>query len=363
MSSQADRRQSGAIAVALLALLSLASALMTAALLRLDRWSDDASALMRTGQERAALDEALGEVIERIAEDPTPRSDAPTDPVWQWVHSSAGADQAVLLFDVSSRINPNWIRRGVFEKTGLRALFTPDATVGLEPAQAFLQYRQDNGFTVDIEEGYGSFFSKETIRQYLSPWSYANLNTSDEFALRALYEGRIGDATGAEIFHTRIRELLADRRIVEEPELHAFLEDDYAKLFPLVNALPWWNIHFLPALILEQILAYPDYHVADSAAKAARILERRETQEIGPEGLRRIVGLPEGHPLYQYLGTRTWFWRIVVSGRGGLLEAVACRLPFEPGKTEELFAERAHAQPREQRPEVQFRIVRREYRE
>lgn len=361
MSLQSRHRESGAVAATLLVLLALTSALMAATLLHVRRWAADASAQMRREERRTALDEALREVIEQVAADPTPRSDAPSDPVWEWVRASSGVGRTVALADISSRINPNWVRRGVFEKTTLRTLFRPDATAG--NAQALLQHREDHGFAVDLEAGYGSFFSRETIRRYLSPWSYANLNTSDEFALRSLYEMRTGDAAGAEIFHTRIRKLLTDRRIVEERELHAFLQDDDAKLFPLVNALPWWNIHFLPALILEQILAYPDYRVADAGSKAARILARRETGEMSPEELRRIVGLPAGHPLYQYLGTKTWFWRVVVSAGEGTLDAVVCRLPPDSSQIGDPSAGDSRTQPGEIHPAAAFRVVDREYRE
>lgn len=289
------------------------------------------SAQVRTHQ---LLDAALKEAAAQLAADPTPESDSPLDPVWDWASSqgSEGTDAhpAVELEDVSSRIDPNWVRKSLFDKTELRTLFSPDSEVVGSPSDYLQQQRQDRGFYSDLWRGYHALFSSRTIARYLTPWSYANLNVTDEFALRKLYEVRTGDAASADVFHTRIQQLLGEQRVVPEAELKSFLGSDYDKLYPAINALPWWNVHFLPELILRQLLAYPDYKVKDPGERADRILSLRENGEIKPADLQALVGLPARHVIYQYLGTSTWFWRVTVTVSSGSLVTILCRLP--PGE-------------------------------
>lgn len=318
-------RSSGSIAVSLLILVSFIAVMIAASVVYLNRWFGSAARELQTNRTHAELDVALVKLISHLASDPTPESDSLSDPVWSWIADTTSP--RMTLVDVSSRIDPNWVRRDVFDLTGLRNLFSPDESVSGSPSAFLQQHRIDHGFYAAVSQGYGMLFSPKVIAAYLTPWGYANINLTDEFALQKLYEIRTGNQAASEVFHTEIQQLLRERQLVSEQGLRSFLGPDYDRLYPVVNALPWWNVHFLPALILRDILAYPAYHVKDPQMKAQQILAIRTQSEISPDQLVQIIGLPSGHVIYQYLGTTTWFWKATIEINGTTLEAVICRLP------------------------------------
>lgn len=320
-----EQSTSGSVTVNLLIVIAFVAVLIGAAFAYINRWFPTAAEEVRIDQVHAQLDSTLSKLMATLASDPTPESDSITDPVWIWIASQSGTQ--ISLKDVSSRIDPNWVRPDLLDKTTLHLLFTPSGQVTGAPSAYLRQYRFDHGFYSDLSAGYGMLFSSLTIAQYLTPWSYANINVTDEFALQKLYAVRTGDEAAAEVFHTEIQQLLRERRIVKEGDLQSFLGNDYDKLYPVVNALSLWNVQFLPELILRQTLAYPPFKVKDPQSKADTILSLRAETEITPDRLRQIIGLPDGHPIYQYLGTTTWFWKATIGYKDVTLVAVLCRLP------------------------------------
>ena len=215
----------------------------------------------------AELNDALDRLLAVLMNDPTPEADSFSDPVWKAVSEN----EMLRLRDVSSALNPNWVRKNLFEKTNLGALFTS----GFD-ASALQQYREDSGFHLDIRAGYGSFFDDKTLDRYFTPYGWANLNTSDEFALRRLAELRSGDAGFAEIFHSRIQSMPLEKKLVKPEEIKAFLADGCDMLFPAVNAEPSFNVHFLDPRILEALLSYPDFNIREPASRAAFDRKHRE---------------------------------------------------------------------------------------
>jgi len=349
------------MAVNLLLALVFAAALVAGFFGLLGRWFPAVSGAHHEVRAHVVLDAALKRCAVWLALDPTPESDSPEDPIWRQlsVQNSAAADETgsspvIELEDASSKINPNWVRKNLFERTSLSALFSPVAASIGSPSDHLQQLREDRGFFCDLEVGYGSLFSAETRTKYLTAWSYANINLTDEFVLQRLCELRTGNAAAAETFHTSIQRLLQQGKILHEEELEEFFGTDYRQLYPVVNALPWWNVHYLPPLILRQILSYPGFRISDPAARADRILAACEKGEVSPKDLQSLVGAPADHIIYQYLGTVTWFWKITIVAGSDRLEAVLCRLP--PAQTNpdsDLSAERPS-------PTI-FRVVARRY--
>jgi hypothetical protein len=323
-------RQAGSIAVNVLIVVAFLSVAAAGLLILLARWFPDAERDRDRAQTHAKLDGMLAEAAAHLGTDPTPDSDSAADPVWDW----AGSTAAVTIEDASSRIDPNWVRKSLFEKTDLARLFSPGSGVTGAPADYLQQLREDRGFFADIGAGYHMLFSPQVLAAYMTPWAYANINVTDEFALRKLCKIRTGDAAAAEAFHTRIQQLLQQERIVEEKDLRSFLGAEFDRLYPAVNALPVWNVHFLPELLLRELLRYPDYGIKSPDRKAEQLLALRQSGEITPADLLSIVGLPANHVIYQYLGTTTWFWKMTVtlpadSLPGATLTAVLCRLPAD----------------------------------
>ncbi len=277
-----------------------------------------------TWDERKALSAEVERVIALLAADPTPESDSPVDPVWGDLGAVGLPGAAVDLKDVSSALNPNWAQKNVFTRTALKALLVDSSA-----PDALQQRREDNGFSMNLEDAYGDLFVENALEKWFTPYGYPNVNTTDEFALRSLFALRTGDAAGAEIFHARIQQVLAERRILKTDQLRGLFGIDYDKLYPVLNVEPSMNAHYVDPLILRDILAYPDLKVPQPAQATLDILDARAGGEMTAETLHRLIGAPVESRIYQYFGVTTWFWRITVTHGHARQETVVARIPTE----------------------------------
>jgi hypothetical protein len=318
--------EGSASVMALALLVALAAAAGGAAMLlrgslRCLRASEDAAAARRS------LEREADRVIAALASDPTPASDSPLDPVWGVVAVPEG-DGVVLSFaDVSSALNPNWVQKSVFSRTALSSLLRSAGA-----ADELQQRRVDRGFSLDLKRSYGDLFAEGVLDRFCTAYSYANINVTDEFALRALFALRTGDALAAEAFHARIRQVLREQRVLGPDDLPALLGPMRDLLEPVMNAEPCMNVHFLDPLILAELLAYPALKVPRPREAASAIRAQRERSELSGADLAGLVAAPGASRIYQYLGVVTWFWRLSVVKGDARLELVIARVPGSFGE-------------------------------
>jgi hypothetical protein len=274
---------------------------------------------------RRSLEGEAERVVAALASDPTPQSDSSLDPVWSAIQSPAVEGASLALADASSALDPNWAQKNVFSKTGLKALLKAPGN-----ADVLQQRREDKGFFMDFTDAYGDLFVEGALEKHFTAYGYANINVTDEFALRKLYALRTGDAKAAEAFHGKIQQLLTDQKILKPEELRTFLGSAYDALFPTVNAEPIMNVHFVDALTLTELLAYPDLKVPHPSEVAQAILNSRERSELSSADMKQMIGASPTSRIYQYLGVTTWFWRITASKEKSHLEMIVARVPGSP---------------------------------
>jgi hypothetical protein len=321
------RAQEGSASVLVLVLLTMLAAAAGGAAgllqgsLRYLRASEDASAMRRS------LEREADRVIAALAADPTPGTDSPLDPVWSVVGAPGGEGVVLSLADVSSALDPNWVQKNVLSRTALKSLLSSAGA-----ADELQQRREDRGFSLDLPGAYGDLFAEGALDRYFTAYGTANINVTDEFALRALYALRTGDAAAAEDFHARVRQLLRGQRVLRPDELQAFLGPGYDALYPVMNAEPCMNVHFLDPLILTELLAYPALAVPHPRESALAILETRTRSELSSRDLLKLVAAPDASRIYQFLGVVTWFWRLTVATRNARLELVIARVPGSFGE-------------------------------
>ena len=231
------------------------------------------------------------------------------------------------LADASSALDPNWVQKNVFTRTGLASLLSFTAA-----ADELQQRREDRGFSLNLSEAYGDLFADGALDRYCTAYGIANINVTDEFALRRLYALRTGDAAAAEVFHARVQQLLREQRVLRPEELRAFLGPGYDALYPVMNAEPCMNVHFLDPLILAELLAYPALAVPHPQASARAIIASRTRSELSRAELLALVSAPAASRIYQYLGVVTWFWQLTVAAQHARLELIVARLPGLPGE-------------------------------
>jgi hypothetical protein len=264
----------------------------------------------------------LHRVYSALASDPSPGSDGPGDPVWS-LNGAAGDGHIIVINPVSDRLNPNFVRKNVFEKTALSRLFKQGYT-----ADDLQQRREDEGLSLSAA-AYSGFFDDDLFEKYFSCYGWANINLIDEFAARTLAFSLTGSEHTAEMIRQKIETLLIDRTLAGRESLASILGIHYGDLFPLVNTEPLMNVNFIDPLLLKELIAYPDYRIDSPEIRWRELINLRTAGIPDGERLRNILGVDSNNPLLQYLGCNTWFWEVVISGGTLSCRAVICRLPPE----------------------------------
>jgi hypothetical protein len=274
---------------------------------------------------RQEMEGLLSETLAALASDPSPDVNGVDDPLWL-LNGKRAEGYKVAIVPLSDRINPNFARKNIFEKTRLELLFRPGMN-----ADKLQQFREDTGLHIR-EEAFADFFEEELLKKHFSPYGWANINLVDEFAARQLGTALTGEAAQGEALREKVRLLLMEGRRQDRETLPFFLGAPLAELWPFVNAEPLMNINYVDPLALEELLSYGEYGIRRAEELIAEILSRRETEGISAEDLRSMLGIDRSHPLAHYFGSITWFWEIEVAAEKGgpgasSLRAVACRLP------------------------------------
>ena len=317
-------RQRGSATLMVLSVLLVLSAMfagavafigMSARALRQNQLQQEAQGRLRS---------AAAAVVDELLADPTPFADSPIDPVWAGLPATRPGGITVELEDVSSRLGLNWIRKEVLADSG--------ALKAGRSAQQVQQFREDAGLRVNLGTGYGEFIEAEALERLFTAYGWYNINISDEFVLRAVHRARGRDPGSAEQFHAAIQQARAARRLIEPAALEGFLGGDaWAVLFPVVNAEPAMNLHFVPEPVIE--LLFSHYHLPQTGVRA--ILDARRAAEMTPSVLEQLLGGDPGRStLAPYLGLRTWFWRITVQQAGLRLSWIVARVPRPDGAPE-----------------------------
>ena len=262
--------------------------------------------------------------VSALLTDATPFADSPSDPVWATLGAPRGDGIGVTLEDASSRLGLNWIRKEVLADSG--------ALLAGRSAQEVQEYRESAGLRLNLATGFGAFVSTNALEQVFTPYGWFNINVTDEFVLRGVHRTRGRDPDAAERFHLAVQQARISRRVIGPEELGAFLgAADLGLLFPVVNAEPPINLHFVPRQVLEILCAH--YGIPSVGLQSLRAA--RDGAEMTPAELHGLLdGIPNGSALVPYLGLRTWFWRITVEQAARRLRWIVARAPRRDGAPE-----------------------------
>ncbi len=272
-------------------------------------------------------------ILKQMQNDPAPEADSLFDPVWGYIKSKSDRYVYIKLSDVSSRINPNWVRPQFLERTELKRFFINGTSPG-----SFTDYRHKNGYVMDIDSAYSKLLDKEALVKYFTPFSYANINTAYEFVLQDLYTIITGNRDGSEVFHTFLAHALSKKHIISEKEFSTVFNSNYTSLYPVISTLPEMNVNFIPEFLLKQVLSYPygGKVIENSNSIYTTLLSIRDGKEITPSMMHSLItteGLQER--VFQHLGAKTWFWKVELATANTAAEAIIVCFP----ETEDLGSE------------------------
>lgn len=94
--------------------------------------------------------------------------------------------------------------------------------------------------------------------------------------------------------------------------------------FPIVNTFPPYNIHFMSCGFLEAVLEHCGIKNAEENAKKTVGLISDETDI---ESLAEIIGVAETHPVFDFIGVKTAFWKILFGTRRCGVSAIFAAVP------------------------------------
>jgi hypothetical protein len=181
-------------------------------------------------------------------------------------------------------------------------------------ADELQQHRWDTGLHIQMVPDFSEYIEEIHLDNYFTAYSYFNLNICDEFALEKLVSTRTGDEITALEIRQRIQEVWKESkpgkpRMIEADELDDILGAQHRRLFPLINANPVLNVHFMPEEILYQLFSFKYHEVPPERAQF--IINTREQTEWSKDDLQAVIG--ENYLktfLHHYIGVITWFWEL-----------------------------------------------------
>ncbi|MCK7473667.1 MAG: hypothetical protein MZV49_09340 [Rhodopseudomonas palustris] len=198
---------------------------------------------------------------------------------------------------------------------------------------ALQQCRVEKGFSVDIAKHYKDFFTEEAFKKYITPYSYVNLNNDDEFAI----EKAIMEAGGDNSFATQVRNSIRQKReameLLSQEELESLLAPQKEKLADIISIVPQWNVNHVDALLLTGLVSYEPFKIKNASTIAASILATRQYRPLTQKQLVDLTGPDAKHRLFTWLGARSWFWSVTISGSKTTLHAVLARALPHSGDT------------------------------
>jgi hypothetical protein len=322
-----DAGESGYVSLSLLGIFVLLSAVAAGTSLWISAGRRALERETKRREESTLMDALTAKIIEVLSGDPTPGVNSADDPVWEYNGKDIDGF-VVTVYPLSDRLNINFVRKNILEKTRLSLLFAPGRNAG-----DLQQFREDKGLSLFIDD-YAPFFAVDDVGAFFSCYGWANINLIDEFAARKLGRSITGSEAAGEELRAVIQKLLLDQEICGADKLKNLFGFNYAKLFPWINAEALININFAEPALLREIIGYEAYGIDHVSSRMAEIASRRETG-IKAEDIPVILGINsnrEEHALTQYLGAVTWFWEILVAAKtpgGGerVRRTVVCRLP------------------------------------
>ncbi len=276
--------------------------------------------------EEKRVQETIEEIIEAILNDETPESDSCVDLVWNKIESLNTDNFYVTMSDISSRINLNYFRDELIDGTDINKLLFKKG----KSMSELEQYRHDIGLFPDPQCLQDDYLTEDAVLKYATVHSYMNINIADELALTELFKIRTGNDAGSESFRRRVQNERMNNAVVSNNNLKTILETHMDMLYPFINAVPVMNIHYVAEEILIRTLKYDfgDKPLSYPDRAYNTIIQSRDSREFKPENLKSVFTIDDvSHPIFDYCGTKSWFWEILISTADNKYKTVIAEIP------------------------------------
>jgi hypothetical protein len=166
-----------------------------------------------------------------------------------------------------------------------------------EPAD-FIRYRNNRGLATDAEEFRP--FVNEKVFPFCVVYGWLNVSHASSFAFKEISA--------------------------------SFKTTDYDKLFPLLNNFPLININFVNPEVVELFIMRSSFAIPNAKEKYQTLKAKMEQGSIFDDvDLVSLLSIPAANKIFNYIGGKTSFWKIVFNVKGIIVEAIVAAIPEKEG--------------------------------
>ena len=272
--------------------------------------------------DKEKIDTVLNSIFEEIKKDHTPNVDSKMDSVWKLNDTNVdGFD--ISIKSLSGLINLNYIPKEILINTILISSF--NAPESIDKIKAIIE---ENGMINSYEE-IADLISEEKFNENFTLYGYSNFNVTDEIPLAFIGNKMTNSYFGDELVNKRKTLKHNKQYIQNQTEFNMLCGIHFDEIYPYININPTLNINFMDEELLKSFLTYPQFKLSNALQKANTIISLRESKEITQEELISILGIQKNNDLYYYIGSKTWFWQITISGKNTSCNVILARDPEE----------------------------------
>ena len=239
----------------------------------------------------------------------------------------------ITITEHSGRLNVNTMHPNLITNTDIKLLFS-----GIVDESYFKNYRSDLGLTLDLED-YSELFASEEERRFFTVYGYANINVTYEHIFPLIAEARTENSTVGESILALAQQYRSELEMFSKAQFKSNISTRYPEVYPIINIEPAQNINFLPEKLIRAFCAYPygTKKIENHETIAGNLISIRNSREILPDELETLIPVQTDiqKRIFQYFGTVTWFWEILIEKENNSLEIVLSRIPSE----DEVFGE------------------------
>ena len=272
--------------------------------------------------DKEKIDTVLNSIFEEIKKDHTPNVDSKMDPVWKFNDSNIdGFD--ISIKSLSGVINLNYIPKEILANTILISAF--DVPESVDKIKSMIE---ENGMINSYEE-ISDLISEDKFNENFTLYGYSNFNVADEVPLSFIGNNLTNSYFGDELVNKR-KSLRNNKQYIQsQTEFNMLCGIHFDDINPYININPTLNANFMNEELLKSFLTYPQFKLSNALQKANTIISLRESKEITQEELISILGIQKNYDLYYYIGSKTWFWQITISGKNTSCNVILARDPEE----------------------------------
>ncbi|MDL2228713.1 hypothetical protein LJC14_00510 [Treponema sp. OttesenSCG-928-L16] len=200
--------------------------------------------------------------------------------------------------DISSGYHVDFLSDEDVSDPGIRSFLFKDGN-----GAAFISFRDSRGLSDSLDPW--KPYLKDEILSHCVSHGWIHLSHTGSFAYRSLSD--------------------------------SFETDKSGELFPAVNDFPLMNVNMVDPSILRPLIMRPSFKIEKAAEKAEALIKRLEAGPLMDSDISGILNIPPGHALFDYLGTKTAFWRVRFhTGKKYRAEAVFAAIPERDGDRQEI---------------------------